>query len=323
MISRLSLINAAGVAAALGLALIAAGRGAPPAVAMRLAATPSLALVELPGGRHGLGDATGHVVELKPYRRLLAASTVADRLLHELAEPDRIVGVTAYGRAQSPWAYQLADKPALAGVDDVETVLSLAPDLVVMNSYGQNAKVTRLRERGIEVFDLGEMRGAAMLVRDIHVVAALLGHPERGQRLAAAWQRRFAAVDDALGARPRKRAIYVSTYGGKMFGGTRGSSYGEILVAAGMVDVAATDYEGWPQYDSEQLLRLDPDLVVTKPGMGAELCRNPGLDRLRSCRAPGGFVEVEGAVLDDPGLPMLDAAEQIFAAAYPDPSPRK
>ena len=318
MISRLALINAAGVAAALGLAVVVAARGAPPAIVMQPAAAASLELVALPGGGRGLRDATDHVVELRAYRRILAASTLADRLLHELAEPDRVVGVTAYGRAESPWAYQQTDKPALSGVDDVEAVLSLSPDLVILNSVGQTSKVARLRERGIEVFDLGEMRGADMLVRDIHIVATLLGHPERGQRLATAWQRRFAAVDAALGGRARKRAVYLSTYGGKVFGGTRGSSYGDILAAAGVVDVAAADYQGWPQYDAEQLLRLDPDLVITKPGMGAELCRIPGLERLRGCRAPGGFVEIEGAVLDDPGLAMLDAAEQIFAVAYPD-----
>lgn len=318
MISRLALINAAGVAAALGLALVVAARGAPPAIVAQPAATASLEVVALPGGGRGLRDTTDHVVELRAYRRILAASTMADRLLHELAEPDRVVGVTAYGRAQSPWAYQQADKPVLGGVDDVEAVLSLSPDLVILNNFGQTSKVARLRERGIEVFDLGEMRGADMLVRDIHIVATLLGHPERGRRLATAWQRRFAAVADALDGRARKRAVYLGTYGGKVFGGTRGSSYGDILAAAGLVDVAAAEYEGWPQYDAEQLLRLDPDLVVTKPGMGAELCRIPGLERLRGCLTPGGFVEIEGVVLDDAGLAMLDAAEQIFAAAYPD-----
>ncbi|MGH2901289.1 MAG: hypothetical protein ACRDMZ_21610, partial [Solirubrobacteraceae bacterium] len=62
-----------------------------------------------------------------------------------------------------------------------------------------------------------------------------------------------------------------------------------------------------------------PDLIVTKPGMPAELCRVPGLDRLRPCHLPGGFAEVEAAILDDPGLPMLDAAEAIFATAHPTP----
>ncbi|HEX3765171.1 MAG TPA: ABC transporter substrate-binding protein [Kofleriaceae bacterium] len=318
MRSRIGLVNAAGLGAALAVALVAASYGAHPAPA---AARPPLAAVEtvaLPGGGRGVRDATGEVVELRPYRRILAASTVADRLLHELAEPDRIVAVTAFGRAESPWAYQQADKPTLAGVDDLEAVLALAPDLVVLNSYGATGKVTRLREHGIAVFDLGEMRGAAVLVRDIHVVATLLGHPERGQRLAASWQRRFAAVAAALGSRPRRRAVYVATYGGKLFGGTRDSSYGDVLTAAGLIDAAAAaGYRGWPQYAIEQLLGLDPELIVTKPGMPGELCRIPGLDRLRPCRLPGGFAEVEAAVLDDPGLPMLDAAEAIAAAAYP------
>jgi iron complex transport system substrate-binding protein len=319
MISRLALINALGVAAALGLALVAAAHGTRPEIPVApAAAMASLDVIELPGGRRGLRDATGYVVELRPYRRLLAASTVADRLLGELAEPDRVVGVTAYGRAQSPWGYQQADKPVLSGADDVEAVLSLSPDLVILNGYGQVSKVTRLRERGVEVFDLGEMRGADMLVRDIHVVAALLGHPERGDRLAPGWRRRFAAVAGTLGSRARRRALYLSTYGGKVFGGTRGSSYGDILVAAGLDDAAADAYEGWPQYSAEQLLRLDPDLVVTKPGMSAELCRIPGLEQLRVCQTPTGFAEVDGILLDDPGLPMLDAAEQVFAAAYPD-----
>lgn len=318
MISRLALVNALGVAAALGLALVAT-RGTRPEIPVApAAAMASLDVVELPGGRRGLRDATGYVVELKPYRRLLAASTVADCLLRELAEPDRVAGVTAYGRAQSPWAYQQADKPVLSGVEDVEAVLSLSPDLVLLNSHGQISKVTRLRERGVEVFDLGEMRGADMLVRDIHVVAALLGHPERGDRLATGWRRRFAAVAGSLGGRARRRALYLSTYGGKVFGGTRGSSYGDILAAAGLVDAAADAYEGWPQYSAEQLLRLDPDLVVTKPGMGAELCRIPGLGQLRVCQTASGFAEVDGVLLDDPGLPMLDAAEHVFAAAYPD-----
>lgn len=323
MSARIGLVNAAAAVLAVALALYAASYGAR---TQRFAVAPSrsasIEVVVLPDGRRGLHDATGHFVELQRYRRILAASTIADRLLHELAEPDRVVGVTAHGRDHSPWAYQQADKPVISGADNVEAVLSLAPDLVVLNSFGQLNKVARLRERGIAVFDLGEMRGATSLVDSIHAVAHLVGHPERGARLATAWQRRFAAVAASLGDRPRRRAMYVSVYSGKMFGGTRGSSYGDILAAAGLVDVAAAAYAGWPEYTAEDLLRLDPELVVTKPGMGAELCRGAGLDRLQVCRRAGGFIEIESVLIDDPGLNMLDAAEELFAAAYPAPRSR-
>jgi iron complex transport system substrate-binding protein len=318
--ARSARLNAAGIAAALGVALAAASYGAHPSQVAAPDQAAAVAPLALPGGGRGLRDATGELIELRPYRRILAASTVADRLLHELAEPERIAAVTAFGRAESPWAYQQSDKPALTGIDDLEAVLALAPDLVVLNSFGAaSGKAVRLRERGIAVFDLGEMRGADMVVRDIHVVATLLGHPERGQRLAASWQRRLGAIAAALGSRPRRRAVYVATYGGKLFGGTRDSSYGDVLTAAGLIDAAAAaGYRGWPQYGSEQLLALDPDLIVTKPGMPGEVCQIPGLDQLRPCRAPGGFAEIEAAVLDDPGLPMLDAAEALAAAAYPE-----
>lgn len=319
MRTRVRIVNTIGFVLAVTLALLAASYRAPASSLVAAPAlTPSIEIIEMPGGRRGLRDATGQVVELKAYRRIVAGSLVADRLLHELAEPDRVVGVSGYGRAQSPWAYQQADKPVLASTDDVEGMLSLAPDLLLLNSFGESAKVARLRERGIAVFDLGEMGGADMLVRDIHVVAQLLGHPERGERLATAWRRRFAAVAGALPDRTRKRALLLTTYGGKVFGGTRGSSYGDVLEAAGLVDVAAASYHGWPQYSAEELLRLDPDLIVTKYGMSAQLCRIGGLEQLKACRSAGRFVEIDGNLLDDPGLPMLDAAEAIFAIAYPD-----
>jgi ABC-type Fe3+-hydroxamate transport system substrate-binding protein len=137
--SRIALVNAVGIAAALGVAVGAASYGARPAPVAGLRPLAAVETVALPGGGRGLRDATGEIVELRAFRRILAASTVADHLLRELAEPDRIVAVTAYGRAESPWAYLQSDKPTLAGVDDVEAVLALAPDLVVLNSYGATA----------------------------------------------------------------------------------------------------------------------------------------------------------------------------------------
>lgn len=323
MTLRVSIINGAAVIVAIGLALAAVSYQVPPA-GPSAAPTPtaSVTIVTLPGGRRALRDATGTLVELRPYRRILSASMLTDCLLHELAEPQRIVGVTTYYREQSPWAYQLTDKPALAGIGDLETVLALHPDLVLTNSVGDAARIARLRERGIAVFDLGEMHGVTSLLADIHLVAHLLGHPERGARFATAWQRRFEAVDAALGNRTRRRAMFLTVYAGRIFGGTRGTSYGDVLAAAGLDDVAAADYSGWPQYSSEDLLRLDPDLIVTKAGTPGELCRMPGLDRMKACRTPGAFIEVDGGVIEDAGPAMLDAAEQIFAAAYPVSPPR-
>jgi hypothetical protein len=115
----------------------------------------------------------------------------------------------------------------------------------------------------------------------------------------------------------RKRAVYVSAYGGQLFGGTVPSSYHDVLTAAGLLDIAAARFRDYPHYDPEQLLDLDPELIVTQPASVALICRVSGLGRLRACQDDGaGIIGLDDAVLGDPGLGMLEAAEALRDHAY-------
>ena len=88
--------------------------------------------------------------------------------------------------------------------------------------------------------------------------------------------------------------------------------------ARALVDAAAEHGVAcWTEYTPEQLLAINPEVIVTKHCMRAELCLLLGLDQLRDCRDPRGLTEVDNELLDDSGLPMLDAAEALFDAVYP------
>jgi iron complex transport system substrate-binding protein len=236
---------------------------------------------------------------------------VADDLLVELCEPDRIVAFTAYGAA-SPVGYRYGGKSQVASEQDAEGILALKPDLFLTNNIGPSANLSPLRSSGVEVFDLGEMRGLSTFLANARTIATLIGHPERGERFAASFARRFDHVAAGSDARLRKRGLYLSGYGGQLFGGTTGTSYHDVLVHAGLVDAAAGTFTNWPQYSAEQILTLDPDVLVTKPGMKDLLCRGSGLDGLKAC-ANGAIIEVPAEIIDDPGALMLDAAELIHA----------
>lgn len=295
-----------------------------------LAALVAVGLAALVAGHHRVGDdrevvaprsaseladASGHVTPIRPFRRILSASTLADRLLVELCEPDRIVAFTAYGAEHSPLAYQYAGKALLKSGTDVEEVLALKPDLFVTNSFGTPAKMARLREAGIEVFDLGEAHGLDSLLEDARKVGQLVGHPERGERYAQAFARRFQQVAAAVPADQRRTAIYLSVYGNQLFGGALGSSYHDILVHAGLIDAAAVRFGNWPKYSPEQVLELDPEVIVSKRGMKQAICERPSFERLRACTS-GTIVEVDSELMDDPGPAMLDVAETVFASVY-------
>jgi iron complex transport system substrate-binding protein len=265
---------------------------------------------------HALIDASGQALLPKPYQRIASASAYADQLLLALAEPERVIALSRSGRSRDADAFRYGARAQLSAAGDLEQLLALHVDLLLVNQLGSQAELARVRAAGIAVFDLGEMRGLANLRANIEGLARALGDPERGRRLYERWSRRLRAVARDVPPGARKPALYVANYAGKLYGGTRGSSYHDVLDAAGLVDVAAERYRDWPNYDPEQLLALDPPLIVTELGMGEQLCANVWLRALSACRARA-LVELPSQLIGDAGLGMLEAAEALHDRVYP------
>ena len=279
----------------------------------------SVKRVPYPGGGQGIVDGSGRIIPLRPYRRVVSTSLLSDRLLVDLAEPDRILAVSSTSVDKSPWRWRFAGKPAVDGMGPLEPIIALKPDLVLMNIFGGEGRAEKLRDAGIQVFNLGQLRGVRTLLPTAEVVGELLGDGERGRRYAHNFRQRLQRVALPLGDRPRRRALYLAVTGGAMLGGTVGTSYHDVLVHAGLIDVAADRYVDWVQYRAEQIAALDPELLVTKDGMVESVCAHPGLDGLGACRDPARrIVTLPAGLLDEPGVAILDAAELLFEKAYPE-----
>ncbi len=321
--SRVAALNGGAVLAAIALALLGgleSRSGQRPAGRAELTVT-SVRRVALPGGGQGIRDASGHVVPLRPYRRIVSTNLLSDRLLVELAEPERVVAFSNTSARQSAWPWRFSGKPAIDGFGRLEPIIALRPDLVLMNVFGNDGRIERLLDAGIEVFNLGELRGLQTFLPTAEIVGELLGAGERGRRFGQAIRDRMRRVALPLGARPRRRALYLWSLGGKLYGGTRGTNFHDVLVHAGLVDVAAAHHVGWPEYRSEQVVALDPEVIVTRDGLAETICGHPGLKALTACRRPGQVLTLPGGLIEEPGAAMLDAAELLFAKAYPDLAP--
>jgi iron complex transport system substrate-binding protein len=315
-------INAAAALLAVGVSTSAALLGSastPSAGARPRPALPGGEPVEpiaLPDGGLALADSNGALIRLAPRQRIASGSLLADPLLLALAAPTDVVAFSARAPLARD-AYRYAGKPSLDPTRRVEHLLELRPDLVLVNSLGEHAWIEQLRSAGVLVFDLGPMRGVATFLRNVAQIGWLVGHPDAARELGARFHARLEAIARHLPANARRGALYLGVHGNSLLGGTRGSSYHDVLSYAGLVDVAARDFQGWPSYDPETLLILDPELIVTEGGMRATLCGRPELARLRACGTQGAVIEVEAQLLNDAGLGMLDAAELIHQTAYP------
>jgi len=274
----------------------------------------------LEGGSDARGtveDATGDHIAVRDYTRIVSTSTIADQVLIEIIEPHRLLAVSSHTlRTQKSRIYK--DKVGVERARDIETIIELRPDIVFINNFIDRRQVQRLKDAGLNVFDMGEMRGLETLLPNIRQLAGVLGASERGQELADDFVQKLEAVSADLGHQERRRGLYVGIHGDRLYGGTAGTSFHDVLVAGGVIDMAAeAGFHGWPAFTNEQLLSLDPPWILTNPGTERSLCRHPGFQALSACRT-GQVRSIEQHLLTDPGLGILQAAEAVHAAVYGD-----
>jgi len=262
-------------------------------------------------------DATGERILVRDYARIVSTSTIADQVLVEIIDPSRLLAVSGHTlRTRATGSYK--DKIGVERARDIETIIELRPDIVFINNFVDRRQVERLKDAGLNVFDLGEMRGLETLLPNIGQLAAVLDVPDRGEKLADDLLRRLAAVSAGIPDGDRRRGLYVGVHGDRLYGGTAGTSFHDVLVAGGLIDVAKeAGFNGWPAYTNEQLLSLDPPWIVTNPGTERSLCRHPGFHSLSACRT-GQVRSIETDLLTDPGLGIVQAAEALHAAVYGD-----
>lgn len=271
-------------------------------------------------------DHNGYVILCREYQRIICASTIAAEVLPELIGVDRILMVPDWHRKQSPRSFRtkLRDKngnPRIETLDSlasVEVLISAKPDLVLINSLngGGGEHIQRLRSLGLNVMNLGPMLGAQTLLSNIRSLGQVLRVAHRGERLALSFERRLERVTTSVPHHNKIRALYISSMGTSLIGGTKGSSYNDLLTYAGLEDAAEDQgLSPWPNYSPEQVLDLDPDLIVTEHGHGETLRTIPGFNTLRALSRQGGLVEMPPGT-NTTGLGLLDAVEALHEAVY-------
>jgi ABC-type Fe3+-hydroxamate transport system substrate-binding protein len=179
--------------------------------------------------------------------------------------------------------------------------------------------IARLQESDIPVFDLGDTRGVATMRQAILSLGGLLNVEGRASQLTRRTDRELSALRQAVPLDQRRDGMYLSVYGDGFFGGTTRTSFDDMLDLAGIDDIAAKHgYVEWPQYMPEQLLTMNPALIITPEGMGAAICGHSILHALMACSPDGQIVEVSTEYISDPGLGLIHAAAAIQLAVHPE-----
>lgn len=271
-------------------------------------------------GTPAVRDARGALVPIRSYERIVAGSITSTEIIHELIEDQRVVAYSAYADPGGPWKY--AHKKRVEQISDVERILSLKPDIVFYNGPIPAEPLARLHENHVQTFDLGRMLGLESYLDEVEVILTVLGNPDRYDAYRYRVERHANSIVCKDIDVPQQ-AMYVGIIASTIFGGTRGTSYADVLRIAGIEDAAAHAFDGWPQYSTEDLLALNPPWIVTPEGDGKTLCEYGSLRHLQACaNGRSGIVEVPRDLLGGAGTSIVDAAARVFDQIYGTCTPR-
>ena len=277
-------------------------------------------------------DDTGAAVTIaaRPLR-IVSLTLTTDEILLSLVDPRRLLAVTTFATdpAISNAAAAAARVPHKLDVN-VETVLSLAPDLVFVADWTDSAPVRQLREAGVPVYLMTSGVTIASIEGKIARCALLTGDEARGRAMIADMEKRLAAIDQKVAKvapSQRLRALDYAAWGSAQ---GRGSSWDEMLRRAGLVDaVADFSSDSWGQVplSREKILELDPDVLVL-PGwvygnprgadaFFAQVTGDPALKKLRAVRTDRVY-QMPERLKSTTSQYIVDAVEWLARTAYPD-----
>ena len=240
--------------------------------------------VLLPLGLAACGQA------VPPQSRPGAAPTIVslnpctDAVLAEVADPGQIVAISAYSHDPASSSMDLAVArrfPATSGT--VEELLALRPQLVIGTPFMSPASVQAIGRLGLRLERVGIATSVDESLAQVRQVAALAGHPERGEALVGRIEAALAANAAPAGS-PVPALVWQ---GGGIVPGD-GTLIADLLRRTGFVNAAAA--RGLGQADMlplEQLLAAPPRLIFAAGhGLGNEdrMLAHPALAALSGTR---------------------------------------
>ncbi len=215
-------------------------------------------------------------------RHVVSFNLCTDQLVVALADPKQIAGLSPY--AADPHVSVVAEQARnFRRLEwQAESVLPLAPDLVLVGPWDRPVTRKILNALGLRVVEVPLADDLDAVRAQIRSVAALLGHSDRGEDLI----RRLDAARDRLAAlrQPGFSTALVLERGGFTAGSA--SLVASILAQAGLRPPPGSPGENGGYLSLERLLMLDPDLLFLKDppsaphDQGALMFTHPALEAL-------------------------------------------
>jgi iron complex transport system substrate-binding protein len=250
-------------------------------------------------------DLGRNVTILEKPARVISLYPSFTETLFAIGAGEKVVGVTQY----CDYPPEASQKENVGGVTtpDIEKIVTLSPDIVLVDARLQKELVYRLEGYGLTVVALYP-KNFEDIIENIRIIGEITGNEQEALSLTADIEKRVKSITDktkGLADSERTRVFYLVWYDPLMTMGP-GSLVDELIQLAGGQNIAADLKEEVSAYSFEMVVRRNPQVIILAGGSMTSIT----VDELKALEQ----WQVIDAVKQD-RVYMIDAA--LIAGARP------
>ncbi|MDP6822735.1 MAG: ABC transporter substrate-binding protein [Dehalococcoidia bacterium] len=228
-------------------------------------------------------------------QRIVTISLGHDEVTYALVPRDRVVAANIYTQSadQSNVAHLAAGLPEITS--DAEVIVAQSPDIVIASPFTSLELIDALERVGLTVLQTDLHNDPDGRRQDILLLGYAYGVEVRAIEFVKEVEDREAALRSVWKNKPedeRVRVMSATLYSDSLYTAGAGSTEGEIINAAGGINVAAeAGLEHNPVISYESLIAMDPEVIfIPQPAeWGGEefrdgLLANPALASVPAIR---------------------------------------
>ncbi|MCB8817061.1 ABC transporter substrate-binding protein [Desulfosporosinus shakirovi] len=267
-------------------------------------------------------DSGGSVTLAAQPKRIISLVPSATETLFALGSGDTVVSVTKWDnypvdvQKEVEYVFEDSIRP------NSEQILELEPDLIVMGLMGNDQKdIEAIRNLKIPVVTINPQT-LAETYQTIEMFGKLTDTQEKAHQIVSGMKEKEQVIVEKIKTIKDSERLKVWTeVDENLYTPGEGTFLNELLTKAGGNNIAA-DVQGWGQYNSEQVVAKDPQVIFTTYGYYRKdavvnIIARQGWQNVEAVKNKRVF-ELDSDMVSRTGPRIVDGLESIAKALYPD-----
>jgi len=270
-------------------------------------------------------DGLNRNVELAvPAQRIVSLAPSNTEILFAVGAGGQVVGRDSYSDYPSE-AQDLTDIGGGFGDLNVETIVSLKPDLVLASSLSTEAQIETLEKLGIPVFTLSNPVNYEGLYNNLRTVAKLSGHETETEDLITSLEGRVATVQKKIASIENRPLVFYELDGSEPdapWTAGSGTFISTLIDMAGGENLGNKLTGEWIQISAEELITQNPDVIIlgdyTWGGVTPDqVAARAGWDSIAAV-VNGRVYTFDDNLVSRPGPRLVDGLEAMAGLLHPE-----